>query len=94
MEIVWRPIAPEDLDGAYRYIAQDNPAAAERIRAAIRGAVERLADYPHLGRPGRIAETRELVVAGTPYVVASAVLDDQLMILSVLHGAQKWPERF
>lgn len=94
MEIVWRPIALEDLDEAHRYIALENPAAANRIRNAILAAVERLGDYPSLGRPGRVDETRELVVARTPYIVAYAVLDGQLMILSVLHGAREWPERF
>jgi toxin ParE1/3/4 len=94
MEIVWRPIALEDLDEAHRHIAQDNLVAADRIRTAIRAAVERLADYPNLGRPGRVDETRELVVADTPYIVAYVVLDNQLMILSVLHGAREWPRRF
>lgn len=94
MEIVWRPIALEDLDEAHRYIALENPAAANRIRNAILAAVERLADHPNVGRPGRVDETRELVVARTPYIVAYAVLDGQLMILSVLHGAREWPERF
>jgi toxin ParE1/3/4 len=94
MEIVWRPIALEDLDEAHRYIAQDNPAAADRIRNAILAAVERLSGHPNLGRPGRVDETRELVVAHTPYIVAYAALDGQLMILSVLHGAREWPERF
>jgi toxin ParE1/3/4 len=55
---------------------------------------QRLADYPNLGRPGRVDETRELVVADTPYIVAYVVLDNQLMILSVLHGAREWPKRF
>lgn len=94
MEIVWRPIALEDLDDAHRYIAQDNPTAANRIRNAILTAVERLADHPNLGRPGRVDETRELVVPRTPFIVAYAVLDEQLMILSVMHGAREWPERF
>jgi len=94
MEIVWRPIALEDLDGAHRFIANDNPTAAARVRAAIFAAVERLADYPDSGRPGRVDGTRECVIVGTPYIVAYAVLDDRLMILSVLHGAREWPESF
>jgi toxin ParE1/3/4 len=93
MEIVWRRIAVDDLDEAHRYIAKDNPAAANRIRNAIIAAVERLKDNANSGRPGRVDETRELVVPRTPYIVAYAVLHNQLMILSVLHGAREGPER-
>jgi toxin ParE1/3/4 len=94
MEVVWRPIAVEDIDGARSYIARNNPAAADRVVQTIRAAVARLANSPHIGRPGRVDGTRELVVTGTPYIVAYAVIDEQVMILSVLHGARKWRESF
>ena len=94
MEIIWRPTALEDLEEIHGYISKDNPPAADRIKARIRTAVERLAPYPNLGRPGRVDETRELVVAGTSYIVAYAVLGNQLMVLSVIHGAQAWPDEF
>ena len=94
MEIIWRRAALDDLDQVRRYIARDNPAAGARIRALIRNAVERLADHPYLGRPGRVDKTRELLVAGTPYIVAYRVRDNRLRILSVIHAARRWPERF
>jgi toxin ParE1/3/4 len=94
MEIIWRRIALNDLEGIRRYIALENPAAGVRIRATIRNAVEQLADHPHLGRPGRVEGTRELVIAGTPFIAVYRVLDNRLRILSVIHGARRWPERF
>jgi toxin ParE1/3/4 len=94
MKIVWRTAALNDLAEIRRFIARDNPPAASRVRALIRAAVERLADHPNLGRPGRVSGTRELVVARTPYIVAYRVHDSQLRILSVIHGARRWPERF
>jgi toxin ParE1/3/4 len=93
-EITWRPIALQDLNELHRYIANDDPAAANRVRTAIAAAVARLANYPNLGRPGRVAETRELVISRTPYIVAYTVLGDQVMILSILHGSRQWPEHF
>ena len=93
MEIIWRRGALRDLEAARRYIAQDNPAAANRMREAIMTAVRRLADHPALGRPGRVENTRELIVAGTPYIVAYTVIGGEIMILSVIHGARRWPER-
>jgi toxin ParE1/3/4 len=56
--------------------------------------VDRLADHPHIGRPGRIEGTRELVVAGTPFVVPYRVRDDCVEVLSVFHGKRKWPDKF
>ena len=94
MEIVWREVALNSLERARAYIAQDNPAAAARVHERILSAVRNLADLPNIGRPGRIEDTRELVVARTPYIVAYTVLDNQVSIIAVQHSAQKWPERF
>jgi toxin ParE1/3/4 len=94
MEVVWRQVALNSLERARAYIAQDNPAAAERVREQILNAVRDLADMPNMGRPGRVEDTRELVVAGTPYIVAYTVLDNQIAIIAVQHSAQKWPDRF
>lgn len=35
----------------------------------VQDAVENLIEHPNLGRPGRLPETRELVVSGTPFIV-------------------------
>ena len=94
MEIIWRRTALNDLEGIRRYIAQENPAAGARIRARIRNAVEQLVDHPHLGRPGRVEGTREFVIAGTPFIVVYRVVNNRLRILSVIHGARRWPDRF
>jgi addiction module RelE/StbE family toxin len=94
MEIIWRPAAIEDLEHARHYIARFNPQAANRVFEAIRTSIRTLATLPQRGRPGRVEGTRELVVPRTPYLVAYAVIDDQLVILAVLHHARAWPEAF
>jgi toxin ParE1/3/4 len=43
---------------------------------------------------GRVDATRELVIPRTPYVVAYTIVDEQVMILSVMHGARRWPDHF
>jgi addiction module RelE/StbE family toxin len=73
------------------FIGRDNRRAAANVAARIRKAVARLADFPGLGRPGRVPGTRELVVEGTPYIVAYHAVDDQVEILRVLHGSRRWP---
>jgi toxin ParE1/3/4 len=93
MEIVWRPIALEDLEQARHYIVEHNPRVADRVWGRILNSVERLVMLPGLGRPGRVEGTRELIVPRTPYIVAYTVIGAQVMILSVIHGSRRWPDR-
>ena len=94
MGLAWQPLALADLRALRAYIARDDPGAARRVASRIRAAVERLADHPGAGRPGRVSGTRELVVAGTPYLVPYRVKGPAIEILRVYHGAQRWPAHF
>ena len=85
------PIAEHNRESQLAYIGKRNPWAAIDMGDAIEAAVEQLADHPHRGRPGRVKGTRELVISGTPYVVAYRVEADAVVILRLLHGAQRWP---
>ena len=53
-----------------------------------------LAEFPLQGRPGRLPNTRELVIVGTPYLLVYRVTRERIDILRVVHGAQRWPPRF
>ena len=88
MRIIWTETAIANLIEIRRYIEQDQPAAARRVAQRILVSVERLARHPHLGRPGREPETRELIVGGTPYIIPYRIHRDRLAILAVLHAAQ------
>lgn len=74
------------------YIAEHNPRAAHRIVNQIDETTARLlADNAFIGRIGEIDGTRELVIPGTPYIVAYRVADDRIEVLFVQHGAREWP---
>jgi toxin ParE1/3/4 len=92
MRIVWSETAIANLVEIRKYIEQDKPVAARRLAQRILDSVERLAEHPHLGHPGREPETRELIVAGTPYIIAYQIYRSRLCILAVLHAAQSRPE--
>jgi toxin ParE1/3/4 len=91
LKIRWLEKAVVDLEDAYEFILFDNPPAAAGEVDRILRAVERLADNPAMGRPGRVPKTRELVVPGTPYLLIYRVKNDRLEVLRVFHGARQWP---
>jgi len=89
VRVKWLRRALANLDEEAAYVARDNPAAAAQLVRTIELAVGRLARFPAMGRPGRVAGTRELVVAGTPYIIPYRVRHDALEILRVFHAARK-----
>lgn len=94
MSIIWSPEAIGDLISLRAYIAKDDPAAAQRVVQRILHDVERLLPKsPHIGRPGRVPGTRELVVPRTPYIVPYRLRGGTIQILRVYHGARRWPDR-
>ncbi len=47
-----------------------------------------------MGRADRVAGSIELVVAGTPYIVAYRVRGRAVELLGVIHTARLWPDSF
>jgi len=93
LKIFWLEKAAIDLEEAHEYIFYDNPQAAASEINRVLEAVELLSMNPALGKAGRVAKTRELVVAGTPYVVIYRVKSNRLEILHIFHGARQWPDK-
>ena len=86
MRVRWLRNALANLEAEADYIGEDSPAAAGRVVQRIFRAANLLKKNPAMGRPGRVAGTRELVVAGTPYVLPYRVRGDAVEILRVFHA--------
>ena len=84
----WTTEASDQLIGIVQHIQQENPTAALNVAQAVIGDIDRLETFPHLGRPGELKGTRELVSA--PYVVVYRVTSEAVEILHIWHGAQDW----
>lgn len=93
MKLLWLPGAIATLDAQLDYIAQDNPSAAIEQGDRVLEQVEQLLEHPNLGRPGRVARTRELVIGRTPFIVVYRVRSRarRIELIRVLHGSQRWP---
>ena len=88
---VWTSTAAKDRLDQLLYIEAENPRAALRLDFEIQRQTDLLCDFPEMGRPGRVPDTRELVISRTPYVVIYRARVGNVQILRLLHAAQLWP---
>ena len=90
MKVTFEPSAQGELESIHAWIAADNPGAASELIARIEDKVMRLAqpELAHMGRPGLVEGTRELLEF--PYIIVYEVREtsDEVVILSVVHGAR------
>jgi toxin ParE1/3/4 len=90
MRVTFDPGARIDLDSIYAWIAKHSPRAALEMVARIEAKVVQLEtpELTHMGRPGLVKGTRELLEY--PYIIVYQVRDDrdEIVILSIVHGAR------
>jgi len=91
MKIRWSPEASVDFGGIVEYIRTENASAADRVAHSIYDSIHSLRSFPRRGRPGRMAGTRELVLAPLPFIVVYRINESVLEVVRVLHGSQRWP---
>jgi toxin ParE1/3/4 len=92
LNVKFTPQARADLIGIRAWIAQDDDRAADRVLSRIRQTAMLLGQFPMMGRPGQVEDTREFTVTGLPYVlVYQLVTPTDLDILTVLHTRRKYP---
>jgi toxin ParE1/3/4 len=89
VKVRWTLPAVSQLQGVFEHIAEDNPAVAGRMVQRIRKTISHCAQMPYSGRIGRVAETREITVPGTSYLVAYRITENTVHVLAILHGAQQ-----
>jgi len=94
MPVKWLRIALGDLDEIATFVSRDNQAAAVRPVGEILEKAELLSEHPEMGRPGRVAGTRELYVEGSHYIIPYRVKGGVVEILRVLHTSRRWPDGF
>jgi len=94
MRVLWLARAVQHLGQIKSHIAFDNPIAAEAVGLRLVEATAPLAEYPAMGRSGRVPGTRELIVRHTSYIIVYRTKSETVEIVAVVHGARKWPESF
>ena len=91
MQLRWTREAAADLERIADYLFQHVPERAPELVRTVYDAPALLLKFPHRGRPGKKAGTRELVISALPYLVVYTVRGDVVFVVRILHGAQQWP---
>lgn len=94
MRVAWTRNALAHLDQIQDHVALESPAAAYRLVNDVIDRTEALLlGNPNAGKRGRVAGTREFVLAGTSYIIVYRLRHD-VEIVAVVHAARDWPAEF
>ncbi len=88
----WTVSGLRDLESVHQYIEADSPDAAAETVDRIVALIDRLRSHPELGRKGRVAGTRDVILP--PYIVAYRQTKAVIEILAMVHSARQWPDSF
>jgi toxin ParE1/3/4 len=90
-------ITPEAERDIYAIVAnihqQDCLATARHTLSEIKKQLNTLAEYPDSGRAGGADGTREVVMAGLPYIAVYEMNKSLVTIVRVLYGADERRQR-
>lgn len=92
LNITWASGAINDLARLRRFIAKENPEAAERAARAIIDTVNRLTHHPQIGKPiPDLLEYRDWLIrfGSGGYVLRYRVHEENLFILHIRHYREK-----
>ena len=89
ISVLWTERAISTLELELDYYGQINPKLAEELSQIIKNNVESISAMPSIGRPGKKLNTRELILAKYPYIMAYRVRNEVLEIISIIHQQRK-----
>jgi len=91
MKLRFTPRATANIIEIADYIRDRNPAAAERVRAALYTSLQNLLLFPHMGRRQKTEGVRKLVTRQYGYIVYYTIDEaaEEIVILNVKHPARR-----
>lgn len=93
MKVFITEAAEQDLSAIYANYAGRSGATAGQVLGTILRAINGLAAFPLMGRPGAVPQTRERIVTRYPYRIVYYVdeTNQVVEVWRVVSGGQLWP---
>lgn len=86
------PEAAADVERVREFLGIDNPDAAKRALRTIFAAIERVEQFPDLGRPTEDPDIRQIVIpfGNAGYIVRYSILPEPtgVLVLRLWHGRE------
>jgi toxin ParE1/3/4 len=89
MRVRYTRRAVRNLEDIFEFIVQENPAAAARVVDRIESVVAQLARAPEMGVVTSKSGIRRFPVVGYPYLVFYEIIEDEIAIVHIRHGARR-----
>ena len=91
MKLRFTPQAIQDLAVIGDYLREHNPAATERVRAAILDALQNLLVFPRAGRRQTVDGVRKLMTRKYRYLIyyTAGMAAEEIIILSIRHPSRE-----
>jgi plasmid stabilization system protein ParE len=90
--IVLSPDAVDDVARLRSFLNEINPDAARRAMAAILTAIERLDEFPELGKPTEDTEIRQIIIrfGGSGYIMRYTLVAEthDILVMRIWHGRE------
>jgi toxin ParE1/3/4 len=90
VRIIWTPEAERDRQEIVDYVGGENLRAAVELEDRIDAAVGNLAEFPRMGKAGKVPGTRELF-PNENYRIVYEFDGTTVWILAVVHTSRRWP---
>lgn len=93
MIVFYTTEARDDLQRLRAFIAEKNPAAAQKVAVDLLAGIGMLRELPYLGRKVAKAPNPEIMrdLSVSLYLVRYLILGDEIHILRIWHKRENWP---
>ena len=88
MNICWLPQAVDDFERLIADASANSANAATRDKSLVENRILQLVRFKELGRKTRRIGVRELPIEGTPYVLVSRRLGEEILIVRLFHNGK------
>lgn len=89
MKLRWSRRADADLERLWHFVAAFSTERADMVEANLHRRIDRLRNFPKLGRIVRAPDVRALSLPDIQYVVTYSIVSDEVRILTIHHTRER-----